>query len=246
MTSKPTLVLLHAFPLDSRMWTELTPLLAAHADVLTIDQPGFGSQSLGEQEPHDFSSVIDRIAGVDADELVLAGCSMGGYATMQALHTVTPAAVIFMDTKASADSEGARAGREDLAGRAETEPLADWLADFMVDSLLGTTTRNSNQSLVDKVTAMIGEQDARAVAWAARTLAARADSVEFLQGLSLPSKVIVGEEDVITSPDLAEELAEVVGAGAPEVIDEAGHLTPLEAPDKVAAAIIEFLAETFG
>lgn len=246
MTSKPTLVLLHAFPLDSRMWTDLKPLLTDHADVLTLDQPGFGEQPLRGREPHDFSSVIDRIAAVDSDKLVLAGCSMGGYTMMEAMRTVRPAAAIFLDTKASADSEGARAGREDLAEHAEREQPARWLADFMVDTLLGTTTRNSNQRLVDRVTTMIGEQDGAAVAWAARTMAARQDSVDFLRELSLPSKVIVGEEDVITGPDLAEELAELVRAGAPHVIDEAGHLTPLEAPDKVAAAIIDFLAETFG
>uniref|UniRef100_UPI003B3A912D alpha/beta fold hydrolase n=1 Tax=Pseudactinotalea sp. TaxID=1926260 RepID=UPI003B3A912D len=79
VTSTP-LVLLHAFPLDSRMWHPVTERLPREIPVVLVDAPGFGGTPAGEPGlDHVAAQVVDGIRGLGAERAVVAGLSMGGY-----------------------------------------------------------------------------------------------------------------------------------------------------------------------
>jgi pimeloyl-ACP methyl ester carboxylesterase len=57
----------------------------------------------------------------------------------------------------------------------------------------------------------------------------------------LPTLVIVGEDDTLTSPDHARAMAHAIPGAQLVVIPEAAHLTPLERPAQTTKVLREFL-----
>ena len=130
----PPLVLLHAFPLDARMWNGARALLEEQAKVITPDQRGLGESPLsgktgsdveGQSQPPSMdvvaADVLALLDVVGAQQAVLGGCSMGGYAAMAVLRAAPErvAGLLLVDTKADADGEEQRKNRLEGAQRAE-------------------------------------------------------------------------------------------------------------------------------
>lgn len=235
-------VLLHAFPFDGSMWDAVAEALHAQGhEVLAPDLRGFGSSPLGERTP-DIGVLVDDVLALLGDRpAVIAGCSMGGYVALgiAARRPDLVAALALVDTKATADPERAREHRLRIAEAAEAGEA--WWAG-MVDGLLGETTRRTRPDHVARVEAALETASPRTVAWAQRAMAARPDSRGALAMLTAPVVVVMGEED--TMSPLAEQ--ELMREAAPHAgwvpIPEAGHLTPIEAPEAVADALSGLLA----
>ncbi len=235
-------LLLHAFPFDGAMWNSVAELLRAEGhEVLAPDLRGFGSAPLGQRSPAVGVMVDDVLALIGEEPAVIAGCSMGGYVALgiAARRPDLVAGLALVDTKATADPEGARALRERIAGIAEEG--GDWSAG-MIDGLLGATTRRTRPDLVAAVEGAIAVAPRATVAWAQRAMAARPDARASLALLTAPVAVVMGEED--TMSPLAEQdlIREAVPHAAWVPIPSAGHLTPLEAPEAVAGALLGLVA----
>lgn len=242
------LVLLHAYPLDARMWNPLRESLAARTRLITPDQRGLGRTPLPptDREPSLDDAAADVVAMLDKlglDRVVLGGCSMGGYVTMAVLRRAPErvGALVFIDTRAAADTQQARAERLAVADRAESEGIEGWLADDMLPKLLSEHARSARPELVATVRELIESQRPSGVAWALRAMAARPDSTEALRDVDVPALVIVGEQDSLTPPALAGDLADALPRARLVVIPGAGHLTPLEAPQQVGDAVLDWL-----
>lgn len=247
----PTVVLLHAFPLDKRVWDGIVDALAeADWDVVVPDLRGFGESSYGDSDPDDEPSlswmardvlgILDRM-GVNS--AVIAGLSLGGYVAMEILRQdpTRVAGLVLADTKASADTDEARANRLRVADQVLAAGSTVALARAMVPNLLGTTSQRERPDVVAEVTARIAGADSAGVAWAQRAMAARPDSHAVLAAMTSPALVLWGAEDTITPrPDQDSMLAVLRDARAVE-IEHAGHLTPVENPEATATAIIDFL-----
>ena len=74
----------------------------------------------------------------------------------------------------------------------------------------------------------------------------RPDRTRALPEITAPTLVVVGAEDVVTPPEVARTLAAGIPNATCEEVAGAGHLTPLEAPDALAALIRTFLARLGG
>ena len=66
----PTLVLLHAFPLDHEMWTPQAHALASAAQVVAVDLPGFGRTAAA---PFTIDSAADTVVVLDAGRVRATG-----------------------------------------------------------------------------------------------------------------------------------------------------------------------------
>lgn len=233
-----TYLLLHAFPLDGAMWDEVAAILRSDGHtVIAPDLRGFGSAPLGSDEP-DIDRMVDDVLPLLDGPAVIAGCSMGGYVALGIARRQPGriAGLALVDSKATADSDAARVHRERIAALAESG--GDWSAG-MLDGLLGATTRDARRDLVDRVRRSMAVAPAATVAWAQRAMAERPDGRDGLGALDVPVLALLGEEDTI-SPRAEQE---IIVAAAPRarlvVLPRAGHLTPLEAPDAVADALLE-------
>ncbi len=243
-----TIVLLHAFPVDSRMWNPVRSALSEVADVITPDQRGLGEAVLPEEQAELDAVADDVLALLDSrgiESAVVGGCSMGGYVAMALLrkapHRVS--GLLLIDTRPDADDDERTATRLAMAERVERDGV-DWLPDTVLPGLLATGTPDVNPELASRLRVVIAEQPPAGVAWAQRAMAARRDSMDVLRGYDGPALVVVGERDAICPPELARELTALLPAGELVELPGCGHLSPVEAPDEVAAAITDWLART--
>ena len=242
-------VALPAFPLERSMWRDVGErLAAAGVPAVRVDLPGLGRSPLPPGPP-DLAASADAVAAL-IDRLgvarpVVAGVSMGGYVALALArrHPGRLAGLGLVDTKAEADGDDARAGRERIAqaveGAAGTRALAP-----MVDGLLGATTRAARPDLVARVAELLAAARPDGVAWSQRAMAGRPDSTGDLPTLAVPAAVVVGAEDGLTPPPLAHALASGLPDAVLTVVPRAGHLAPLEAPGPVADALLALVLRT--
>nr|WP_092528397.1 alpha/beta fold hydrolase [Amycolatopsis arida] len=244
------LVLLHAFPVDARMWHGVREPLAARTRLITPDQRGLGRSPLPDTDraptlddaARDVLAMLDKL---ELDRVVLGGCSMGGYVTMAVLRAAPErvAGLVLVDTKSTVDDAAARENRLAVAERAEREGVAGWLADAMLPKLLGP---DAGPDVVATAREMVDDQPPAGVAWAQRAMADRPDSTDLLRAATVPALVVVGRHDTLTPPDAARALAGSMPDARFVEIPGAGHLSPLEAPAAVAETIGGWLTERCG
>ncbi|WP_026424869.1 alpha/beta fold hydrolase [Actinokineospora inagensis] len=233
------LVLFHAFPLDARMWDGVRAPLSEHVRLITPDQRGFGRSPLGSAAPSLDVVAADAIALLDSlavDRAVVGGCSMGGYVAMALLRHAPErvSGLLFVDTKAVADTAEAAAGRVAAATRAETEGTVPWLAEPLL-GVLGTTAVHG------QVRSWVEDQPPASVAWTQRAMAARPDSRALLHSSTVDTLVVHGELDGLMPVALGRELADLTG-GTLTVLPGVGHLPPVEAPEAFVEAVLPWLA----
>lgn len=244
------IVLLHGFPLDSRMWDDVVAHLAADVPVITVDAPGFGASpapdavaaAVSRSSEPSLETYADAIAqslrGVGTDRAVVAGLSMGGYALLALAerHRGLLAAVGLLDTRAEADPDDARANRLRVAEEAERDGAATVAG--MVDTVLGETTRAERPDVVARMRDWLGEAPATGIAWAQRAMAARPTRLTALEDLEVPGLVLRGAEDTLGPQPAAEAMARALGVGGElVVVPRAGHMSAVEDPAAVAQAL---------
>jgi pimeloyl-ACP methyl ester carboxylesterase len=79
-----------------------------------------------------------------------------------------------------------------------------------------------------------------------RAIMRRPDSRPMLPGIEIPTLVLVGEQDAITPPELAREMAEAVEWASLVVVPDCGHLSSLERPEAVTQALSAWLTPERG
>lgn len=241
----PVVVLLHAFPLDSGMWRPQIGSLAQHYRVIAPDAPGFGQSAVSA------GLTIDALADVVAELLdhlginervAVGGVSMGGYASFSfaRLYPQRLRALILADTKADPDDEQSRAGRDRMI-QLVTEHGPAGVINELLPKLLGPSTVDGRPDVVRTVRELAGRQSAEGLVAALKALRDRPDARSSLGHISVPTVVIVGQEDAVTPPDAAQVLAAAIPNARLVVIPRAGHLSNLEDPDAFTAAVREFL-----
>ncbi len=236
------LVLLHAFPLDHRMWDGVRAGIAEHVELITPAQRGFGGTPLGDDEPDLATVAADVLDRLDGRRVVLGGCSMGGYVAMAVLRQAPEqvAGLVLVSTRATADADAGRASRHAMASRIEEEGPG-FVPDTVLPTLLGAETVARRPEVVDTVRTLVSEQDGAAIAWAQRAMAARPDSSEVLRQADVPTLVIRGEQDTLIPADEAEALAALLPKAEVVVLAGAGHLPPLEVPEEFTGAVARWL-----
>lgn len=241
------LVLLHAFPLSSTMWSAQRVALTDVARVLTPDSRGFGrSPQPDGAEPtldayaDDVAQLLDR-AGLDT--VVLGGLSMGGYVAMAFArrHPDRLRGLVLADTKAGADPPAAADNRRRIADLLTADPRSTVLVEEILPKLLGTTTTTERPDLVAQVQAWVGAAPAAGAAWAQRAMAARPDSFATLRAVAVPALVVVGEEDELSPVTDAEAMTVALPDADLVTIPGAGHLSAVERPAEFTAALRAFL-----
>jgi 3-oxoadipate enol-lactonase len=245
---QPVVLLVHGYPLNRSMWDpQLGSLRAAGARVIAPDLRGFGASDAGPRGALTMEQHADDLAALLAalqihEPVVYCGLSMGGYVGLAfwRRHPERVRAFVFMDTRATADTEEGRQNRFALAERAEALGSPEPALETMLPRFFSPSMASG--ALPEQLaTGMIRSSSARAVADGARGLAARPDSRDLLPTIDVPALVIVGEHDALTPPADSQLLAEGIPGARLVTIDQAGHMSNLENPEAVNSALLAFL-----
>jgi pimeloyl-ACP methyl ester carboxylesterase len=239
------LVLLHPFPLSAEAFREDAAELASRFRVIAPSVRGFGGTDGFVEPPSIDAMADDLVALLDAlgveEPVVACGISMGGYVALAFArrHASRLRGLVLADTRAEADSEEARTGRDRAIARVEGGDMAGFI-DELVPKLLSEATRRERPAVEAHVRSLARAAEPLAVADALRALRDRPDARPTLGEIAVPTLVLVGEDDVVTPPPVAEALARGVPGATLEVLPRAGHLVNLETPAAFRASLASF------
>jgi pimeloyl-ACP methyl ester carboxylesterase len=238
--SGPVALFVHGFPLDGTVWTDQVARLGGEdRRCIVPDLAGFGrsaavaTDSLGmERHADDLAGLLDAL---DVGRVDLVGLSMGGYVALAfaARHPGRLRTLALVDTKATADTAEGKAGRDAAVARLLDGGRAAFAAE-MATTLLGP---DAGPMLHARVREMIESTRYETIVAALVGLRDRPDRTAVLAESTVPVAVVVGEHDGVTPPAAAEEMAALGDGATLHVVPGSGHLTPIEAPDAVAAAL---------
>lgn len=177
------------------------------------------------------------------DSFDLVGLSMGGYVSFEILRQapMRVGKLALIDTSARADSAEQKERRRLMVKQSAIGTFKGVTRHLM--PLLIHESRLDDEALTSVVKDMAAEVGRDGFINQQEALIDRIDSRPFLPGIEKETLIIVGDEDQITPPKLAREMAEAIPGARLEVIETCGHLAPLERPAQVTQFLQAFLAE---
>jgi pimeloyl-ACP methyl ester carboxylesterase len=208
------IVLLHAFPLDERMWEPQLAELAGD-DVYVPNFYDLGGNSVDGWAEH----VLERAQG----DLAAVGASLGGYVAL-AMARAAPQRVktlLLAGARATADPPERRAARDEMIRVVQAEGIAGWNREFAPPGPEDRTT----DELVRGIQA----------------LRDRRDATDVVAGFEGPITVVVGDGDEILPVDEARQIAESAPDGTLEIVEGAGHVVSADAPGRFNEILRELL-----
>lgn len=224
---KPNLILLPGLLNDARLWQAQAEGLAEVANVSVADLTG-----------------SDTIAGLAASVLeqapaglfALAGLSMGGYVALEVMRQAPQRvmALALLDTSARPDTEEAKENRLRLIELARTDfpAVPRGLREKLLHPAhLGDVALAER---LDDMAAVIGKDG---FIRQQQAIMARIDSRPTLPQIACPTLVLCGREDKLTPLEVHEEMVALIPHSGLTIVEHCGHLSPLEQPDVVTAAL---------
>ncbi|MCU0704158.1 MAG: alpha/beta fold hydrolase, partial [Fimbriiglobus sp.] len=239
------LVLVHAFPLDRRMW-EPQAELADACRLLTPDVPGLGESGLppGGWSVDSFADTLaEWLTALGVEKAIVGGLSMGGYIALAFArrHPGRVRGLLLADTRAEADTDEAKANRAKSIELVQTHgPTA--LIEQMLPKLLAPNAVQFHAAVERRIRELAGSQSVEGVSAALAALRDRPDSLAALAGFHFPTLVLVGSADAVTPPSAAQAMADRLNDVTAETLWNAGHLPSLETPRLFNAAVRRWLA----
>ncbi|MCU0961962.1 MAG: alpha/beta hydrolase [Pirellulaceae bacterium] len=241
------LLLVHGFPLDHTMWRGQMDDLSRDYRVVAPDLRGFGRSDVScgtvtmECFADDLAALLDALR-ID-EPVTYCGLSMGGYIAWQfwRRHGQRLSRLILCDTRAVADPPEAVQARQDLAQRIRAEGVEP-LVEAMIPKLFGQRTREQHPAVIDATKAVIRATSPEGAAAALLGMARRVDATAWLPDLHVPTLVVCGEDDVISTVAEMRQIATALPQAQWSLVPACGHMAPLEDAPQVNQLIRAFLA----
>jgi 3-oxoadipate enol-lactonase len=244
----PPIVFLHPFPVNHNFWKPVADALSTRYRIVLPDLRAHGQSGVGEGAAATMQKHADDVARL-CDELKIGratfvGCSIGGYILFEFWRRFRERvnALALWDTKAAADIPEARANRLQSAEQV-MERGSEQFVDAMLEKLLGESTRRNRPDIVDDARRMMLRTSKEGVAAAQRGMAERSDSVATLATITVPTLVVVGEEDTATPMAEAQVMLKGIRGSELRTVPRAGHYAAFERPEDASGILREFLGK---
>ena len=218
---------------DAQLWQSQLENLADVADIWIADHTRSNSMA---------GVARDVLADAPFASFALAGLSMGGYIALEIMRQAPQrvARLALLDTAAGGDLPEQTRRRMDLIALAERGHFAR-----VTETLLPVLTHPSRlgeRALTDIIKSMARNIGKDAFMRQEHAIMSRADSLMLLATISCPTLVLCGRQDALTPLARHEDIAAGIKGGRLEVVEDCGHLSTLERPAEVNAALRHWLA----
>jgi 3-oxoadipate enol-lactonase len=229
-------LLIHAWPLDARIWRGQIEALGGET-IVAPSLPGFG----GTEPAGDIMTMaaaagrcLDELDRAGVDRAVVCGLSVGGYVAFELWRRARDrfGGLVLANTRAIADTPETAANRRTLAARLRSEGN-----EFFVAEPPALLAADAPADLREFVRGVIAEQPAEAIAAALLGMAERPDSTPDLAGIDVPTLVITSDLDALVPTEQSLSMAAAIPGASTELIAGVGHLTNLEAPEAFNGAL---------
>jgi pimeloyl-ACP methyl ester carboxylesterase len=231
MADKNPLVLLPGLLCDAALFEAQVAALSNIAEPFVADLTRDNS----------LVAMARRALAAAPPRFALAGLSMGGYVAQEIMRQ-SPERVIrlaLLDSSARPDTpeqSARRRGLIDLAAVGEFKGVTPRLLPLLVHP-----DRLKDTALTDAILAMGGRVGPEAFIRQQRAIAGRADGRGDLPRVKVPTLVLCGREDQLTPLEVNQDMASLIPGAVFTVIERCGHLSTMERPAEVDAALGRWL-----
>jgi len=225
------IILVPGLNCSARLYAEQVPALWQFGPVTVADH----------RRDDSITALARRILANAPPKFALAGLSMGGYIAFEVVRQAAGrvAKLALLDTGARPETPERTEARRPLIELARQGRIAD-ITDNQFP-LLVHRKRHGDQALKAIVRAMNGETGAQAYIRQQEAIMGRPDSRPGFAAIDCPTLILVGDEDQLTPPELAREMANGIRGSRLVIIPECGHLSTLEQPPAVTQALVEWM-----
>lgn len=224
-----SILLVPGFMADETLWSDLLPRLAPFGPVVHADLR------------HDatIEAMARRALETAPENFLLVGFSMGGYVA-RAIARLAPErvrALVLIATSTRPDTPSLQK-KKGAIGRADASIAFSGLSRIAVASSLHPKDRN-NDALIERVRAMgtrLGGEVFRR-----QSMLERPGELDRLNEIRCPTLVVAADHDQLRSMEEAKEMQAGIAGAEFAVIEDSGHMIPIEAPDRLADVIVPWL-----
>jgi 3-oxoadipate enol-lactonase len=243
----PTIVFGHGLLMSGRMFAAQVQRLRSRYRCVTIDWRGQGRSPAAEHGydmdtlTQDAVAVIERL---DAGAVHYVGLSMGGFVGMRlaARHPAILRSLALLNTSAGPE-DPAKVGRYRLLARAYgvvgVRPLRSQVEPILFGRTYLADPASKHQR--DEWVAQVGDVKRSGMKKAIYGVTDRSAIADELDGITTPTLVIAGADDIATPVALAQTIAASISGAQLEVLADCGHTSTLEQPEVVGELIEEFV-----
>ena len=229
-----SILLVPGFMADETLWADVLGALEPFGPVLHADLR------------HDSSieAMARRVLANAPPSFTLVGFSMGAYVARE-MARLAPArvrALVLIATSARGDSEAVRRRKGAMSPTAPAAAFVGLSRAAIVSSLAPASS--GDEALVERVRAMgarLGGEVFRR-----QSMLVRTGDIERLREIACPTLVIAAAHDQLRGVDEAEEVRAGIAGATLAIIEDSGHMIPLEAPRRLAALMADWLAAHAG
>ncbi|MEL7485616.1 MAG: alpha/beta fold hydrolase [Pseudomonadota bacterium] len=178
------------------------------------------------------------------DQFYLAGLSMGGIVAFEVWRQAPTrvAGLALLNTTPFADSPARRSTRLSQIERVAEGALKTVVMEELKPNYLGAQTKN-DPALLNEIYSMADRLGPEVFERQSRALMTRGDSATTLATINCPTLIIAGDEDEVCPPELHEIMHQGVAGSTYRVVAECGHLSTMEAPDRVTDLLRRHLTD---
>ncbi len=235
------LLLVPGLMCDRAVWQTVLPALTSVCDACVVDCGDADSLGLMAQQ----------LLLTAPPHFALAGHSMGARVGLEVLRQAPErvSRIALLDTGYLARAEGAAGGdetrkRQALLDIARTQGVRA-MAEVWVQGMVHPQ-RLADAQLIECIVAMFERRSADHFARQIQALLQRPDASDVLRAIRVPALVICGRQDSWAPVPQHEAMQRLVPAADLVVIEDAGHMAPMERPEAVAAALVQWLNASAG
>jgi pimeloyl-ACP methyl ester carboxylesterase len=226
------LVLLPGLLCDQALWRHQTETLA------DICRPWVADLTLDESIP----AMAERVLDQAPRTFCLAGLSMGGYVAQEIMRRAPERVerLALIDTNARADTEAQVKTRRDLIRLSETGKFKG-VTPRLLPNLIHPS-RLKDPTVANVVLEMAERVGQEAFTRQQKAIMTRVDGRGDLPAIRVPSLIMCGRQDAVSSPELHAEMANAIPNGRLVMVEDCGHLAPMERPHAASAVMRYWLA----
>lgn len=171
----------------------------------------------------------------------LAGLSMGGYIAFEILRQAPQRVerLALLDTRATKDSAQETQRRRDLlalADRGKFTGISERLMPLFIHE-----DRLAEPDLTGAIIEMASDIGKEGFIRQTRALMARDDARNLCGEIDIPTLILCGRQDALTPVAMHQEMANLIPESILKIVEECGHLSTMEKPEEVSAALREWL-----
>ncbi len=243
-SGKPILFL-HSFNQSRLMWEkQLTYFFEKGYRVISMDIRGHGGSDFrkGEQTVEKFADdAIALLSHLGIDKAYIVGASLGGYIglRMWSKKKEVVAGLVISGSKARNDSPEIKERRRNQIRQIKEKGLEEFVNNTY--RRLAAKTREERPWVVEIMQLISLNMTPEAVAATLNSLIDKEDERPYLSGISVPTLIIVGTEDIFTPKEFSEEMHEGIPGSELKVFENAGHFCSFDLPEEYSQSIYDFM-----